>query len=336
MPALPGAGGRVLHVTVAGPAGAVSAPRLLALREAAQWHAQLCAEPPDAAQRERWAQWHDGNADNKWAWDQLERLQRRLGSVPGKMSAAALDLAGSRAGSRRAMLRGLGGLAMLGGGLLVARQPVFSSADYQAAKGEILPLVLEDGTRLVLDSQAAVDVRFDATQRLVWLRTGNVLVETAADPARRPFRVGTLHGLATSVGTRYTVRLEARVTRVAVLEHAVLLHPARASAPARLIHAGQEAVMSEREVQAVARADPARALWAKGVLVVSDWPLGDVVAELARYRPGWLGCDPAVAGYRVSGSFPLKDSDAALAALRRTFPVEVRRRTRYWTRIVRR
>ncbi|WP_296558081.1 FecR domain-containing protein [Pigmentiphaga sp.] len=323
-------------MTAAGPAGAVSASRLLALREAAQWHAQLCAGPQDAAQRERWAQWRDGNADNKWAWGQLERLQRRLGSVPGKMSAAALDLAGSRASRRRAMLRGLGGLAMLGGGLLMARRPVFSGADYQAAKGEIRPLVLEDGTRLVLDSQAAVDARFDATQRLVWLRAGNVLVETAADPARRPFRVGTVHGLATSVGTRYTVRLEARATRVAVLEHAVLLHPARASAPPRLIQAGQEAVMSAWEVEAVAQADPTRALWAKGVLVVSDWALGDVVAELARYRPGWLGCDPAAAGHRVSGSFPLNDSDAALAALRRTFPVEIQRRTRYWTRIVRR
>lgn len=322
-------------MTAAGP-GAVSAPRLLALREAAQWHAQLCAEPLDAVQRERWVRWRDGNADNQWAWDQLERLQRRLGSVPGKMSAAALELAGSRASSRRAVLRGLGGFAMLGGGLLVVRRSVFPGAGYQAAKGEILPLVLEDGTRLVLDSQAAVDVRFDATQRLVWLHAGNVLVETAADPARRPFRVGTVHGLATSVGTRYTVRLEAHATRVAVLEHAVLLRPAQASAPSRLIRAGQEAVMSAREVEAVMQADPARALWAKGVLVVSDWPLAEVVAELARYRPGWLGCDPAVAGYRVSGSFPLKDSDAALAALRRTFPVEIQRRTRYWTRIVRR
>ena len=43
-------------------------------------------------------------------------------------------------------------------------------------------------------------------------------------------------------------------------------------------------------------------------------PLAQVAAELARYRRGWLTCDPAVAGIRVSGVLPLADTDQALAA----------------------
>ncbi|HGY5781881.1 TPA: iron dicitrate transport regulator FecR, partial [Serratia marcescens] len=47
-----------------------------------------------------------------------------------------------------------------------------------------------------------------------------------------------------------------------------------------------------------------------------------------------LSCDPAVAGLRVSGSFPLSDTDRALALLRQTLPVRLQSFTRYWLQIV--
>lgn len=57
-------------------------------------------------------------------------------------------------------------------------------------------------------------------------------------------------------------------------------------------------------------------------------------AVLGRYRPGLLGCDPSVAGLRLSGAYPLDDTDRALAAIARAVPVEVVSRTRYWVRLV--
>ena len=44
----------------------------------------------------------------------------------------------------------------------------------------------------------------------------------------------------------------------------------------------------------------------RGILSFSDKPLGEVIATLSRYRNGVLRCDPAVAGLRLSGTFPLK------------------------------
>ena len=67
---------------------------------------------------------------------------------------------------------------------------------------------------------------------------------------------------------------------------------------------------------------------------VSQWRLDRVIAELARYRRGHLSCDPAVAGLRVSGSFPLNDTDRALALLSQTLPVRLQGFTRYWLQIV--
>ncbi|KAG1059180.1 hypothetical protein G6F40_018182 [Rhizopus arrhizus] len=54
------------------------------------------------------------------------------------------------------------------------------------------------------------------------------------------------------------------------------------------------------------------------------------VDELSRYRKGRLVCDPAVAGLRISGSFPLGDTDRVLAAVERALPVRADRYTRYW------
>ncbi|MCC9596910.1 MULTISPECIES: hypothetical protein [unclassified Rubrivivax] len=72
------------------------------------------------------------------------------------------------------------------------------------------------------------------------------------------------------------------------------------------------------------------ALWARGVLAVEDLRLDEFLAELSRYRPGWIRCEPAVAGLRLSGAFMLNDTDAVLDNLARLLPVRVLERTRYW------
>ena len=47
-----------------------------------------------------------------------------------------------------------------------------------------------------------------------------------------------------------------------------------------------------------------------------------------------LRLDPTLAGLKVSGSFPLTDTDRALAALERSFPLRVVRRSDYWVTLV--
>ena len=65
-------------------------------------------------------------------------------------------------------------------------------------------------------------------------------------------------------------------------------------------------------------------------MVASQMRLDDFLAELSRYRRGRLGCDPAIAGLRVSGVYPLDNTDRVLAALTSALPVEVHTFTRYW------
>ena len=74
--------------------------------------------------------------------------------------------------------------------------------------------------------------------------------------------------------------------------------------------------------------------WTRGQLVAKRMPLGDLSAELARYRHGWLHCDPAIAQLEVSGVFQLDDIDRALSALSDSLPVRIERFTPLWTRVV--
>jgi transmembrane sensor len=73
--------------------------------------------------------------------------------------------------------------------------------------------------------------------------------------------------------------------------------------------------------------------WTHGLLVANEQRLDQVVAQLARYRQGWLRCAPSVSGLHVSGTFPLDDSDMALRALASSLPVRIEQRTRYWVTV---
>lgn len=59
-------------------------------------------------------------------------------------------------------------------------------------------------------------------------------------------------------------------------------------------------------------------------------PLSQFLDELARHRPGHLGYSASVADLRVSGVYPLADTDQVLAVLETALPVKVRRMSRFW------
>jgi len=97
-----------------------------------------------------------------------------------------------------------------------------------------------------------------------------------------------------------------------------------------LLRAGQQVRFTRSRVETPQVAPDNAGQWRSGHLLVNDQSLAEVLAELSRYRHGSLGCDPGVAGLRISGVFPLTDTDRALALLTRTFPLRQRSLTRYW------
>ncbi len=65
-------------------------------------------------------------------------------------------------------------------------------------------------------SRIAVDIRFDAAQRLIEMRQGEILLDGASDP--RPLRIHTPQGLIESRGGRLTVRILAMLPKALPVE----------------------------------------------------------------------------------------------------------------------
>jgi len=312
----------------AGAGGAAVSERVL--REAAEWYARLRDETAGEAERARWREWLAADPAHALAWEQVQAITRRFGALPGQPARDALQA--GEAGRRRA-LKALGMLALGGVGLWASTRvaPWHHGlvADHHAGVGQIRDLRLADGTRMWLNTATALDVAFSETARMLHLRTGEVLVEPAADA--RPLTLATAHGRLQPLGTRFNVRLRESATELAVLSGRVRARPAAGAG--RVIEAGTQCRLTRAGVDAVQPLQHAPAAWTRGVLIAEEMPLGEVVAELARHRHGHLGCEAAVADLRVVGTFPLSDTDRALEALAASLPVTVHRPLPWWVSV---
>jgi transmembrane sensor len=133
----------------------------------------------------------------------------------------------------------------------------------------------------------------------------------------------TRQGQLTALGTEFTVYQQDNITRVAVQRHAVEVLLASHPQEKRIVNAGESLEFSASEFGAITPTDDESTSWTQGVLSFSDKPLGEVIATLSRYRNGVLRCDPAVAGLRLSGTFPLNNTDAILNVIAQTLPVKI-------------
>ncbi|BAS40169.1 fec operon regulator FecR [Klebsiella sp. JL973] len=305
----------------------LSDSRRQALRSASHWYAVLSDGRVSPQQEARWQQWYEQNNENQWAWQQVENLRQQMGQLPGGLASRALH--DSRL-ARRHVLKGLLLLLVAGGGWRLWESELAEGlrADYRTAKGMPRQQRLADGTLLTLNSESAADVRFDARQRMVHLRYGEIAITTAQDSRRRPFRVQTREGTLTALGTEFTVRQFAGGTRLAVQQHAV--EAVLPSGGAQIVNAGESLWFTRDRFAALVKLNGGEDSWTRGVLTFRDTALSEVVATLARYRTGVLRCDPAVADLRLSGTFPLRDPDAILQVIAQTLPIKLRFVTRYW------
>ncbi|KQV90056.1 hypothetical protein ASD15_25625 [Massilia sp. Root351] len=298
-----------------------------AAREAAYWMMRMQDGGLSPAARRRWRAWRAESEEHERAWRRAEQVTGTLDSVPSALAAPALRRAASRRNAVKTLALVLTG-APLGWAAWRAAPWDEWRADQCTAAGERRDITLPDGSSLTLNTDTALNVRFDAATRTVHLLRGEILVQTAPDPAGRSFIVRGPQGSMRALGTRFTVRLDEAHTRLAVLQGAVEVSPANASA--YRLPAGSQTRFSTAGGAVEGLNEDAAAAWVDGVLYAERMPLGEFIAELARYRPGLLRCDPAAAHLRVSGAFQLRDTDGVLKALASSLPVRLQARTRYW------
>lgn len=307
------------------PADPAPLPRAV-LAAAADWLLRLEDAPADPATRQACAHWCAQHPDHARAWQRAQQLQALLQRVPATLALPVLGRAPDPA--RRAALKRLGlWLAVMPAGWLGWQllSPAPTGPVERTAVGERRRLGLPDGSQLLLDTDTRVELRFDSQQRGLHLERGRIRVESAPDPQSpaRPLQVFTPHGRIRALGTRFDVRLAGDLTQLSLLEGRLEISPAGGAT--WLLDAGRHSAFDGSGALHTDVLDDTRTAWATGMLVADALPLGELVAELARYRHGWLRCDPAVAALPVSGAFPLDDTSQSLAMLEATYPVRVQR-----------
>lgn len=319
-------------------------------RRAVEWLVELQSDPVSERLRREWSRWRAADPLHEQAWQRIEAVNGRFAGLgtPATAALAQAALAPRPSVRRRQAVRTLALVFFAGGtAWTLQRHAPWRewTADLRTGPGERRRLTLEDGTRLVLNTRTAVDLRYGDTERRLRLLAGELLIDSGKDPRGRPLLVGTAQGDVLALGTRFVVRQdepvgdatadEARHASVSVFDGRVRLLPRADRNAGLIVPAGAQSRFSARTAAAPTPvAEDCAAAWVDGMLVARGMRLDDFVAELGRYSAHPLRCDPAVAQLRVSGTYPLGDVGKVLETVAATLSLEVQIRTRFWGRQV--
>lgn len=302
--------------------------------EAAQWMARVQSGDMSEPERRAFDAWRVADPHH----------EQVLGLMSGGLN--ALRSNALRQVSRDSLLHSLnapssrrrfvaGSLSVLGlalaAGLLGRRFDLLPEAGaLYTGVGERRDFTLDDGSALTLNARSRVVRRFDSRQRLLQLRSGELCVDVARDP-QRPFVVETEHGQMRALGTRFLVERGDTFTRLVMLHSRVEV--LTASGARQVVEAGQSLRFDGQQLLLLEPARGHEGAWTQGLLEAHDRPLGEVVERLRGYRRGIIRLSPEVSGLRLSGIYPLDDSDRTLQLLERSLPIRIHYHSAYWVSI---
>lgn len=232
--------------------------------------------------------------------------------------------------SRRRLMTLAASLVVAFAGSFAVWQTLQAPAAYATGIGERRLVTLDDGSRISMDSNTAVEIRYGNTYRQLVLERGRARFDVARDIAR-PFSVTAGNQIVVAVGTSFNVERLYDKVLVTLIEGRVVVKaqpagPATTAAPATAtftLSAGQELVAARGTAPVVAVTSlPVATAWESGRLILDNVPLGEAVQRVNRYTNEPLTVDPAVANVRVSGVFNAGDIGAFVDGITSYFPVQ--------------
>lgn len=306
------------------------------VQRASEWLMLHWGGELDARQLADFDSWHAADPEHRRAWQRLQQLQGTLAGVPASTARRVFNGLPDR--RRRDMLKLLGVLLAAGGSSFISSDVGWRAtfADQRTGTGERRQLTLDDGSSLALNSGSAVDIRFNASERRICLRAGEILCQGVQDS--RPLVVetdaGDIRSDTRTGAARFAVREVDGGSRVDLFQGLLEIHPRHATRVP--LKAGQRVWFDANGAGPLQAANANSSAWNEGRLVAERMPLGQFLAELGRHRPGMLRCAPDAADLQLTGVFPLTDTQRILSAVERTLPVRIRYLTRYWVTVERR
>lgn len=198
---------------------------------------------------------------------------------------------------------------------------------YETRIGEQRDVLLPDGSRVTLNTDTALKVRYSKARRYIEMQRGEALFVVKHD-AQWPFEVAAGGTLTRALGTEFNVDLRNSTVTVSVLDGAVrvveanevaaAITPALAKGEAVAVRVGERHAAPEK-------ADLRRIdAWRTRRLEFNNTPLAAAVDEFNRYSNTRVVIGtPELEQVRVSGVFRIGDADGFLFSLEQALGVKV-------------
>lgn len=272
--------------------------------KAASWLVELDATDSvqDSDQQQAFEAWLAEDNRHRHVYSQMQQMwisvnpQRKGKKVRRRIAAASLCIAGM---------------------LTCMQLPwAYWGADYKTAVGGISEINLPDGSTATLNTNSAINVRYEDGSRVIELVRGEVLVDVRKDSGGHRFIVEAGDARAEALGTRYSVQIHEAGTQVSVFESRVLVR-ANGHAEQQVVTQGKQVKVSRGKISQPFVLHDQHPDWAWQQLIFNDAPLSEVIARLQRYHPGVLVLSDELdqSERRFTGLLPADDFETAINLL---------------------
>lgn len=213
---------------------------------------------------------------------------------------------------------------------------------YETAVGESSTIYLPDNSKVLLNTNSILLVRYTDDFRLLELQRGELHVEVAHDKSR-PLSVVANHKIIQAVGTAFSVQVSELEIELIVTEGKVIVgelaKEQRANettlaipASALAVSKGEKASLAteQRGVDSVVTIDPkliTQSLsWRQGNLIFNGETLAQAMAEVSRYTSVKFEiADEELKHMKIAGRFKTGDINGLIGALSHNFNIKVDR-----------
>lgn len=305
-------------------------------QQATDWYVRLQAEHVTEQELAEFQNWLKSDDLHQLAWQRLEDFGFSLQQIQHPLLQPVLSAIEQKNSNH--LVKVLIWFTVFGSstfGLYQANQQQLwqqLQADYKTKVGEQKTIELADGSKIILNTDTAINVSYNKQQRLIELIKGEIRLEVLPDTQHRPFYVQNRDGLMQDIGTTFEVRQYKNYSKLAVNEGEVKVTTANSQQSTHLI-ANQQVVFSKTAIQNIENLDNTYGAWSQGVLSVYKMPLPQFLDELGRYHRGHLQYDQAIQDIEVSGVFPIQNSETVLQALEQGLPIKVESKFYFWTKV---
>ncbi|WP_245258344.1 FecR family protein [Rhodopseudomonas palustris] len=304
-------------------------------RQALAWVIRLNSGGATSDDAAALALWRKRGPEYEDAFREAVQFWRTFGEATrelvGRNEARAMPPVRSRPVLSRRLLIG-GGVAAAAslGGIYVSKHPPLGlwpsieelAADHRTGKGERRKIEVAKNAVMTLNTQTAVSVRSASATPRVALISGEAAVDVSRDVGAMV--IDAAGGRIEAQQASFNVRCVDQSVSVACFTGDVQVEWEGRRA---VLAASQQLTYSEESgLTAVAPADAEQATaWQRGLLLVHDWPVDRLVAEINRYRPGRIVIMNSNLGRRmISGTFYLDHLDDFVAQVHGLFGATAR------------